>query len=331
MDILIADGQPDEVIAYGQAFSDHYVIGQRGRIDVNRIMSPYRVVALAVTVPVTREDMNRLPNLKVIASRSTGTNHIDVEAATERGIVVCNAPEASVAVAEHAFALLLAVGRKLKKAGRTEEIGPLNPGGLAGVELHGKTLGIIGMGRIGAHAAQIGRGFGMHVCGYDPYPNLETPIEYTELDRLLARSDVVLVCCPLTPETRHLLGRSQFGKMKRRSILINVARGEVVESGALLSALEDGTLWGAGLDVLEGESAAIDLAAQDLRPEEALLAARNCALRHHPNVFVTPHLGYYTEECLGRVRDTTIRNIKAALEDRPINVVNPKAAPLASV
>lgn len=289
------------------------------------------ILSVMVHSKVTASHMAKMPSLKLIATRSTGFDHIDVAAATERGITTCNVPTyGSNTVAEHTFALILTLSRKVHTAHVRCLHGDLSLTGLMGFDLVGKTLGVIGAGRIGLHVARIGKGFGMEVLACDPYAD---PM-YAELlgfslvglDDLLCRSDVVALCCPLNESTRHLINRETLSKMKRGSVLVNTARGAVVDATDLLWALDEGILAGAGLDVLEseellGEDALVaSLVSGEGKTDTALLA-ENLVLMRHPNVIVTPHMAFYSAEAIRRILDTTAENIHAFSAGRPQNVV----------
>lgn len=259
-------------------------------------------------VNVSKETMDKLQALKLIATRSTGYDHIDVEAASKRGIVVCNVPDYGAhMIAEHGFALLLAVARNIvTAANRYSQERLFNDKGLVGVELFGKTLGILGTGRIGAHVVRIGHGFGMKIMAYDVVENTrlkeDYSVRYLPLPQLLQEADFVTVHLSLNKETRGLICRKTLQLMKTGSILVNMARGSIVITEELVEALREGRLAGAGLDVLEDERE-----------------------RYHDfhglNVVVTPHIGWYTKEAVSRLLDVTLDNIKAFMEGAPRNRV----------
>ena len=262
------------------------------------------------TVGATQLDL--FPRLKHIATRSTGFDHIDLTEAARRGMSVSSVPSYGVnTVAEFAFALLLALVRNVREANQRVTEGSLEQSRLTGIDLYGKTIGIIGCGRIGACAVQIAKGFGMEVVVYDAFENTELATKlgftYIPLDELLSRSDVISIHAPYTADTHHLINSTNISKIKRGAYLINTARGALVESGALLAALNDGTLGGAGLDVLEHE--------HDLQDPT------NRALISHRAVLVTPHVGFDTVEAIKRILDTTIENILAFEQGTPKNLV----------
>src|SRR3712207_5103419 len=275
--------------------------------------------------------LRRFPNLRLVATRSTGFDHVDREFCRANGIVVCNVPGyGDVTVAEHVFALLLALGRHLPSAVDRTRRGDFSQAGLRGFELSGKTLGVIGTGRIGRRAIRIARGLGMQVVAFDRYPDLEAArnpgFRYEEFDAVLRQADVVALHVPATPQTTGLLSDREFGLMRKGAVLINTARGEVVDAAALVRALVEGKLAGAGLDVLPDETLVGDETRifsegtegqYDLR---ALVA--NHVLLRFPNVFVTPHNAYNTNEAVRRIIESTIANIKAFAAGQPGNVVS---------
>ena len=269
--------------------------------------------------------------LRLIATRSTGYDHIDAAYCAAHDIVVCNVPDyGDATVAEHAFALLLGLARHLVDAVERTRHGDFSTGGLRGVELRGRTLGVIGTGRIGRCALQIARGFGMHAIAYDVHPSPEAAerigFRYVELDELLATADAISLHVPATPETRHLLSDAAFARLKPGAILVNTARGNVVDTAALVRALADGRLAGAGLDVLPEEplireEAAIFRAGAADKPYDLKALVADHVLLRFPNVLVTPHVAYNTDEALRRIIDTTLANIRAFATGTPQNVV----------
>lgn len=278
------------------------------------------IISTFIYSPLSEKLLLNLPNLKLIATRSTGFDHVDVDYCRSRGVAVCNVPAYGVnTVAEHTFALLLAVSRKIIPSVERSRRGDFNLEGLRGMELAGKTLGIIGLGRIGTRVAEIGRCFKMKIVAYTQNPNQEEAkrmgITLTDLPTLLTVSDVVSLHVPLTAESRHLINIDNIKLMKKGSILINTARGAVVETEALLWALERRIIAGAGLDVLEEEYA--------LREERELLSKdflKECDLKtqllnhvllNKGNVIITPHNAFNSSEALQEILGTTVSNIKA--------------------
>jgi len=257
---------------------------------------------------VTAEVLDACPNLGLIVTRSSGYDHIDLAAARARGVVVCNVPDYGAhMIAEHAFGLMLAVARNVCRGNeRYKQERRFDDTGLGGVELYGKTLGVIGVGRIGRHSVRIGKGFGMGVLAFDVVHDdalaAKQGFLYGLLDEVLAAADFITVHVPLLPATRHLIGAEALALVKVGAILVNTSRGGIVDTAALKQALASGRLRGAGLDVLEDERTAYhDFG--DL------------------NVVVTPHLGWYTEEARDRILQVTLDDVQAWLKGQPINRV----------
>jgi len=286
-------------------------------------------IVVFIWTRVNRAVIESLPRLRLVLTMSTGYDHIDLQACRERGITVCNVPHyGENTVAEHTFALILSLSRKLHAAYFQGLRGEYRIRELRGFDLYGKTLGVIGAGNIGLHVIRIARGFGMRVLAYDvrPHPLLAEVLgfTYTDLDTLLRESDIVSLHVPATPETYHLINRDTLSKMKRGALLINTARGSVVDTEALLWALEEGILAGAGLDVIEGEEFIKEESALLRMPvaEETLkkVVQAHLLLRRE-NVVFTPHIAFNSHEAVQRILDTTLENLKAYLEGRPQNVV----------
>lgn len=247
----------------------------------------------------------------LVALRCAGFNNVDVEAAAELGIGVVRVPAYSPhAVAEHAAALLLALNRKTHRAYNRVREGNFSLAGLEGVDLHGRTAGVVGAGKIGRCFVEIMRGFGMEVLVYDAYPDPEyaarVGARYCALDELLARSDVVSLHAPLTPETYHLIDAARVARMKRGVMLINTSRGGLVDARALIDGLKSGHIGAAGLDVYEEESEYFFEDRSDRVITDDLLAR----LMTFNNVLITSHQAFLTAEALGNIASTTVENIR---------------------
>ena len=275
--------------------------------------------------------IDNLPYLKMIATRSTGFDHINVPDAEGRSIPVCNVPTyGENTVAEHTFALILSLSRNLHKAYVRTTAGNFSLDGLQGFDLKGKTLGVVGVGHIGEYVMRIAHGFGMTLLAYDPVQD-ETKAEhfgftYTTLEDLMGRSDVVTLHAPASRETRHLIGAHNIHQFKRGALLINTARGELVDTAALLSALDQGILAGAGLDVLEGEEVLSEekqLLQNPNASEESLKQAlRNYSLLQRTDLVITPHIAFDSVEAVERILETTVANIQAFRSGTPQNQVH---------
>jgi D-lactate dehydrogenase len=272
-----------------------------------------------------------LQNLKCIVALSTGFDNIDLTLAAARGITVSSVPSyGENTVAEFAFALILALSRKICEASRrVREEGSFRLDGLRGFDLAGKTIGVVGTGHIGQHAVRMAKGFRMNVIAFDPYPNEafaeEMGFGYLPFADLLAQSDIVTLHVPYMPATHHLINKDNIGLMKQDAYLINTSRGAIVETDALVMALKDGKLGGAGLDVLEEEGLVKDelaaLTAGHMESEALKTMLEDHALIDMPNVIVTPHNAFNTIEGFTRILDTTIDNIVGFANGAPVNVV----------
>ncbi len=288
------------------------------------------IASVFIGCTVDQEQLDRMPDLKLVCTRSTGYDHIDLEACSERGVTACNVPAyAEHTVAEHTFGLMLCLSRKILTAYDRTRGGDFSLEGLAGFDLKDRTLGVVGAGAIGLRVIRIGIAMGMNVLAYDvneqPLLSDVMGFEYCSLDALLGRSDVVSLHVPLVPATRHLIDREAIDKMKDGALLINTSRGELVETNALLSALSSGKLGGAGLDVIEGEEQLGDeeqMVLPDASRDDLAVAVQRYALLRRENVVLTPHMAFYSREALHRLMDVTCNNIVAYIEGEPQNVVS---------
>jgi D-lactate dehydrogenase len=287
------------------------------------------VLSVFVGSRVDRQLLDACPDLRLVATRSTGLDHVDLAACADRGVAVANVPTyGENTVAEHTFALILALSRNVHKAWVRTQRGDFSIEGLRGLDLRGRTIGLIGVGHIGLHTAKIARGFGMHVLAADPRPQ---PLlaelvgfRYVGLEELVASADIVSLHAPLVPATRHVVDRELLKRFKRGALLVNTARGGLVDTEALLWALDEGILAGAGLDVLEGE----ELLTEDrrrlaLERDEASLRVlvENQLLAGREDVVVTPHIGFDSIEAVQRIAEVTATNVAAFLAGHPENLV----------
>ena len=262
-------------------------------------------------------EMLAAQGVKLAALRCTGFNNVDLAAARALNLTVTRVPAYSPhAVAEHAVALLLALNRKVHRAfGRVRELN-FSINGLEGFDLHGKTAGVVGTGKIGRIVAQILRGFGMKVLAHDPFPNLDwaaqNGIAYLGAAALAKQSDVITLHIPLTPETKHIVRRETLSLMRPGTVLVNVSRGGLIDTTALIEALKSGQLGGVALDVYEEEEGVFfeDLSGQVLHDDQL---AR--LLTFH-NVIITAHQAFLTHEALADIASTTIANLKALADGK---------------
>jgi D-lactate dehydrogenase len=287
------------------------------------------MLSVFVHSQVSRAAIDSMPGLRLIATRSTGYDQIDLAACAERGITVCNVPRyGENTVAEHTFGLILSLSRKIHKAYQRTVAGDFTLEGLEGFDIKGKTLGVVGAGSIGLHVVRIAKGFGMDVIAYDVKPNTliaeVLDFEYVPLDYLLSHADIISLHAPYLPSTHHMINGETIKHIKRGALLINTARGGLVDTDALIIALDQGILAGAGLDVVEGEEL-IEEEERLLRAPEAgdklRMIIRQHILLRRPDVVITPHMAFYSHEAEERILTTTVENITGFLEGRPRNVV----------
>ncbi|TAE67372.1 MAG: 2-hydroxyacid dehydrogenase [Oscillatoriales cyanobacterium] len=247
--------------------------------------------------------------VRLLALRSAGFNHVDLAAARDLGLTLVRVPAYSpYAVAEHAVAMILSLNRKIHRAYNRVREGNFALDGLLGFDLYGKTVGIVGTGKIGALTAKILHGFGCRLLGYDVSPNpdcLALGMEYVALAQLFANSDIVSLHCPLIPETYHLIGAEAIGQMKPGMMLINTSRGQLIDTKAVTKGLKSGRIGYLGLDVYEQET---DLFFEDLS-NQVIQDDVFQRLLTFPNVLITGHQAFFTEEALQNIAETTIGNI----------------------
>ena len=256
--------------------------------------------------------------IRHLALRCAGFNSVDLVAARDFGLSVSRVPAYSPhAVAEHAVALLLALNRKIPRASNRVHDLNFSLNGLVGFDLHGKTAGILGTGKIGRVAAEILRGFGMRVLAYDPFPLPDWAhqhgVEYTDARTLARECEVISLHTPLTPETHHIIRQETLELMKPGTILINVSRGALIDTRALIEALKSGRLGGVGLDVYEEEEGVFfeDLSGQILQDDDL------ARLLTFPNVLITAHQAFLTREALAEIARVTVTNLTAFAEGKP--------------
>ncbi|MEY3481674.1 MAG: hypothetical protein RIQ71_2449 [Verrucomicrobiota bacterium] len=334
MKIVFVETEGDEQPFFVDSLPDHEV----SFVDsLQEVPADAEIVSVFVNSRVGATFFRAHPKVRMVASRSSSTDHLDFASAKKRGIALASVPDYGAAtVAEHTFALILGVVRKLRHCLQSGH-GKGSSERLRGIELHGKTLGVIGTGRVGLQVIRIARGFAMKsvACDMNPVPQMARALEfdYVTLEHLLKVSDIITLHVPLNAQTRHMLNARRIAKCKPGFILINTARGALVDIDALISGLESGQVGGVGLDVLEDEKAfnadsAKLLGAQIVqriqavatpggdpeRREERLRELRglmrNRQLLAHPNVFFTPHVGFNSVEAIGRINMGTVDNIR---------------------
>lgn len=301
--VVVADSIPQEALEIMERDLEIEEVSGNQKALMEKIAEADALVVRSQT-KVTRDLLQKARRLRVVARAGVGVDNVDVEAATERGIVVVNSPEGNtVSAAEHTFAMILSIMRKIPQAHASLREGKWERGKFVGSELYNKTLGVIGLGKIGREVALRAQSFRMKVVAFDPFVTekyaLEIGVPLLSLEDLLKEADIVTLHLPLTGETRHLLGEKQISLMKRGGVVVNVARGGIVEEQALCTALQSGQVAGAALDVFE---------------EEPPLSSPLLKL---DNVVVTPHLGASTEEAQIRVARDVAEQIVDLLRGRP--------------
>lgn len=283
----------------------------------------FDAVTVFVNSEVNGEVLDQL-DADYVACRSTGHDHVDIEEAEEQGITVMNVPEyGGTTVAEHTFGLILALSRKIYSAIRKVDHGEFDHQGLKGFDLKGKTLGVVGTGSIGQNVIRIANGFDMDVIASDPYPDKDAARElgfmYVSMEDLTSKADIISLHCPLTEGTRHLLSDEQFERMDE-TLLVNTSRGEVIDTEALIKALEDGNVKAAGLDVLEEECYIEDDVEYLGELEEKCdpqIILEDHILMNREDVLITPHNAFNSQEALYRIEDTTLENLRE--KKNPVN------------
>ncbi len=274
------------------------------------------VISVFTTSRVNKTVLEKFKNLKLIALRSVGFNHIDIEYCKENNIAVENSPNyGNITVAEFALALLLDVCRRVTVSYNEYKAGKVTPECLIGTELHGKTMGIVGLGAIGSAFAKISHGLSMNILGYDKVEREELIqyVKYVDFETLLKESDFISIHAPLTKENYHMFDKESFEKMKPTAIIVNTGRGELIDNKALYEALLTKQIAGAGLDVLEKEETIADLdyiiginRLDKTTLEQTII---NSQLFKLPNAIITPHTAYNSIEAINRILKTTMSNI----------------------
>lgn len=284
------------------------------------------IISAFIYSDLTKEVLSHMPPLKLIATRSTGVDHIDMTYCKEKKIRIVNVPSyGATTVAEHTFMLILALARHLILSVEHTRHGDFSLEGLTGMELSGKTIGIIGAGNIGSAVARISHAFGMKVLVYSHHDPKLPNTTFVGLPRLLEESDVVTLHVPLTPETKHMINMKNIMTMKKGSLLINTARGGLIETEALLQALDTKILAGAGIDVLEEECYVREerelLATEFLAKCDMKTQLLNHVLLNRDDVIVTPHNAFNSTESLEEILKTTVDNISSFLKGKAQNSV----------
>ena len=298
---LTAERFPDATII------DHPLQGD----ELVEACKDFEVISTFIYSKFTADVIKKLKNLKLLCTRSVGFNHIDADACKKQKITVCNVPDyGSHVIAEHVFALLLSTIRHIPTANARVESGEFDYHGLRGMALRGDTIGIIGVGKIGERVARIAHGFGMHILGLDNRHKKELmeeqQVKYVSLEELLEKSDIITLHVPATDDTHHMIDDVALHRMKKDVVIINTARGELIDSQALVSAIKGGKVKYALLDVMEHEK----------NFEE------NRELIEFPNVITTPHIAFYADESMKNMYIDCFESIESWIKgDEPRHVI----------
>jgi D-lactate dehydrogenase len=329
--IVFFDIEPWEEDYIKSNLSEYAPVITKEKLDDTTVLKyqDANIISIFIYSELKKELLEKLPNLKFIATRSTGYDHIDLDYCKEKGITVSNVPTYGAhTVAEHTFALILAISRKLIPSVEQAKKGDFSSEGLEGFDLFGKTLGVIGTGNIGVNVCKLGLSFGMNVLAYSRSQNEELVakgIKYLSLDELVAQSDIVTLHLPHTKETEHIINMQNIQKFKKGTVLINTARGLLVETQAIVEGLEKGYLSAVGLDVLEEEV--------HLREEKEFLTSEylskidlktgllNHVLLTRDDVVITPHNAFNSKEAVEEILEQSVANIKSFKSGSPQNLV----------
>jgi len=336
MKIIFFEVPKDEQAVFSQILPglDYSFNEEKLAKDNVNLAKDAEIVSIFVNSEINKDIIDNLPNLKFIATRSTGYDHIDLKYAESKNIKVSNVPAyGSHTVAEFAFALLLNLSRKVYDAYHNlREDADFLIFDLQGFDLFGKTIGVIGTGKIGKNVIRIAKGFNMNVLACDLYPDInfakENNFEYKTLPDILSQSDVITLHAPYTKENHHLINKENISLMKKGVFLINTARGELIDTDALIWGLKEKIIAGVGLDVLEGERElkeeleilAYEDKAEKIKDYKTLLEDR--VLIDMPNVIVTPHIAFYSKEAEEDIIKTSAENIKNFISGQAKNLVN---------
>ena len=353
MKIGFTETEQPEKDFFKAALADHDL---RFLTAVREVEADVEILCIYITSRIDAAFLDEHPGLKLITTRSAGHDHIDVSECSRRNVMVCELPGSNAnTVAEHTFALMLALSRRIIEAREVKKEARFSFERWRGFELENKTLGVIGTGQIGRRVIRLALAFGMKVLAYDPYQQTDVSegVRYVPLNELLRGSHVISLHTPLTAETFHLLDRAAFAQCRPGALIINTARGAVIDTDALIEALDTGVIDGAGLDVLEEESV-MRKDADKIITDQIIQRLHNAAsqeeagrrtpegikqietlfrierLLSQPNVVFTPHVAFNSIEAVERMLMMTVENIRAFLAGKPINVVTRRADALPS-
>ncbi len=325
-----------EIEEWEESFLKEKLVGHTLTFDQNPLsvssqnLSNIAILSIFIYSEITQELLDKMPNLKMIVTRSTGYDHIDIKACQAKNIIVTNVPEyGTQTVAEHTFALLLALSRKLIPSIERTRRSDFTLDGLRGFDLYKKTIGVVGAGNIGQAVIRIAKGFGMDVLVFSRHQNIELAkslgFMYVDLAHLYQVSDIITFHVPLTNETTHMINKETLPKLKKGVVILNTARGGILETEAILMGLEQGIIKGAGIDVLEEECFVKEerqlLTDQFIKECDLKTQLLNHVLVTKENVLVTPHNAFNSQEALQRILDVTVENVLSFAQGKAINIV----------
>ncbi len=331
MNIVFFEVKEDwEIRAIKRKFIGHNLKIFRESIEEVKIskFKNAEIISVFIYSKCSKEILRNLPKLKLIATRSTGYDHIDINYCKKNKINICNVPHyGENTVAEFTFALLLNISRKLTSSINRVKTGVFSFDGLRGFDLAGKTIGIIGFGNIGQKFAKMCKGFEMNVIVFDVNSEKlkeigeNMGIKFVELDELFKKSNIISLHIPLLPSTKHILNENSFNMMKKGVIILNTSRGDLIDTKSLLKNLNSNKVYAAGLDVLEGECAIkdeLELLVEDKPICDMKMVIEDHILINHPRVYVTPHNAFNTIDALKRILKTSLENINQLIKEDEI-------------
>ncbi len=317
-----------------QSLNDIEILFCDKKLDKNSVdkAKDSSIISIFIDSVISKDIIDLLPNLKFIVTRSTGFEHIDISYCAQKGILVSSVPSyGDHTVAELAFGFILNLSRNILKANNhiRETLDFNFFSSLRGFDLNNKTIGVVGTGRIGKNVIKIAKGFNMNIIACDLYPDLEfakiNNFKYKDFEEVIKEADIISLHVPFTKENNHLINRNVISKMKKGVLLVNTARGSLIDTEALIWGIKEEIISGVGLDVLEEE--------RELKIENELFNSNGLKdinykileedhmLMSMPNVIITPHIGFYTKEAEDQIIKTTIENIKSFIDNKPINLV----------
>ncbi|OGK64612.1 hypothetical protein A2209_03205 [Candidatus Roizmanbacteria bacterium RIFOXYA1_FULL_41_12] len=318
MKIAFFEVTPTDKAFFEKHLSSHELYFDKNPLNLDNyeVAKNAQIISVFISSKIDANLLQKLPQLKGIATRSTGTDHIDLEACKQQKMVVKSVPTYGVnTVAEHTIALILTLSRKIYQSITQTRQGNFANKGLKGFDLAGKTLGIIGLGNIGTRVAELAQAFKMKVLVYTRTAKPLAGVEFVDLNTLLNKSHVITLHTPLTPGTKHIINTQNIKEIRKGALLINTARGPLIETEAIMKALQEDTLAGVALDVLEEEQA-IKEEREIITEEYIELSSVKTLLLNHvlldmPNVVITPHNAFNSREALLEINQQTLENINS--------------------